>query len=280
MITGKTKIIGLFGDPVGHSFSPAMHNAAFRYKGLDYVYVPFNVKAEFLKEATQGASALNLRGYNVTIPHKTRIIDYLLEVDPTAALIGAVNTVKIQDGLSKGYNTDGIGAIRAIEEITSISNKKVIILGAGGASRAVSFQLLSSYEVELLILNRTPEKAFELKCDLENNLKTTLSAGGFELLDKEIDSADILINTTPRGMHPHEDDEPILKAQGIPHNMVVNDLVYNPLETGLIKEATKAGATTISGLKMLLYQGVEAFKIWTGQEPPADIMEKALYDFL
>lgn len=280
MITGKTKLVGIFGDPVAHTLSPPMHNAAFDYLGLDYAYIPFRVKREHLKVAIDGVKALHIQGFNVTIPHKTTILDYLDQVDETANLIGAVNTVKIQDGETIGFNTDGLGALKAIQEKTTLNHKKVVILGAGGAARAVSFQLLKSHDVELVILNRTPKRAIQLKNDLERNFKSKVLAGGWELMETEIKGADIIIHTTPRGMHPHEDEKPLLRAKDMHSQLLVNDLVYNPLQTGLLKEAELAGARTISGLKMLLYQGAEAFKIWTGREAPLQIMEKSLKKLL
>lgn len=268
------------GDPIAHTLSPAMHNAAFKYLGLNYKYIPFQVKADHLKAGVKGAVALNIKGYNVTIPHKTTIINYLDQVEETANLIGAVNTVKIEKGESKGYNTDGIGAVKSIQENKNISQKKVIILGAGGAAKAISYQLLALYEVELVILNRTIPRANQLKDDLEKNFKNNITAGGLSLIDQEIKDADILIDTTPRGMHPHENDKPLVRAEQMHSQLLVNDLVYNPLETSILKEADKAGASTVSGLKMLLYQGVESFKIWTGEEPPLEIMEKTIKELL
>lgn len=277
MITGKTNVFGIIGDPVEHSLSPGMHNAAFKELGLDNIYVPFQVKAENLEDAILGAQSLGIKGFNVTIPHKKEVINYLDYLDIAAGLIGAVNTIEFGKNGAVGHNTDGIGAVKAIEEVTPVKNKKVVVLGAGGASRAITFQLLLSGVDNLIIANRTVEKAIELKTDLDEKLDHEVRVSGLdEKLTQEIKDTDILINTTPVGMYPNIHQKPVLNAAMMHQELVVNDIVYNPLKTGLLKEADKAGAKSISGLKMLMYQGVEAFKIWTGIEPPVEIFQSAL----
>ncbi|MCK9151739.1 shikimate dehydrogenase [Methanobacterium alcaliphilum] len=280
MITGKTKLLGLIGDPVEHSLSSPMHNAAFDFLDMDYVYVPFHVKKEYLGEAIVGAQALNIKGMNVTIPHKREIMNHLTKIDKAAELIGAVNTIKFDSDEIIGYNTDGIGAVRALEDIAPVKEKKVVILGAGGAARAVAFQLILSKVDKISILNRSLEKAESLKKDIDGKITSNIIAGGLNLLEKEISNADILIDTTPVGMYPHHNDSPIVSFDMMHSDLLVNDLVYNPLDTVLLKEAKKAEAKTVSGIKMLIYQGVESFKIWTGQEPPVEIMEKAVLTLL
>lgn len=277
MITGKTNVFGIIGDPVEHSLSPGMHNAAFKELGLDNIYVPFQVKAENLEDAILGAQSLGIKGFNVTIPHKKEVINYLDYLDIAAGLIGAVNTIEFGKNGAVGHNTDGIGAVKAIEEVTPVKNKKVVVLGAGGASRAITFQLLLSGVDNLIIANRTVEKAIELKTDLDEKLDHEVRVSGLdEKLTQEIKDTDILINTTPVGMYPNIHQKPVVNAAMMHQELVVNDIVYNPLKTGLLKEADKAGAKSISGLKMLMYQGVEAFKIWTGIEPPVEIFQSAL----
>ena len=274
-LKASTNIVGLIGHPVSHSFSPLMHNEAFRDLNLDYAYLVFDVKEDNLKNAIEGAKALNIKGLNVTIPHKINVIPYLEELDEIASLIGAVNTIDFKE--MKGYNTDGIGAVKAIEEVTPIKNKKIVVAGAGGASRAISFYLAKYNAESITILNRNQKKAEKLAEDILNsNLCSSVQSNSITTIDSTISDADILINTTPVGMHPKSDEKPITTALSINEDMVVFDAVYNPNETGLLKETLKAGATPVYGIKMLLYQGAECFKIWTSQHPPIDVMESAL----
>ena len=272
-IKGSTNIVGLIGHPVEHSFSPPMHNAAFKKLGMDYVYAAFDVDPNNLKEAIGGARALNIKGFNVTIPHKIEVMKYLAEIDEIASLIGAVNTIDFKD--LKGYNTDGIGAIKAIGEVTNVKNKNIVIAGAGGASRAISFYLAKYGADSLTILNRNVEKAQGLAFDvLSSGLIDSVESNSIDSMD--LTDMDILINTTPVGMHPNVDDAPIALAGDMHEDLVVFDAVYNPNETGLLKEAIKAGAKPVYGIKMLLYQGAESFEIWTGKKAPIDAMEEAL----
>jgi shikimate dehydrogenase len=276
MIDAKTKVIGLIGHPVEHSFSPIMHNAAFKDKGLNYVYVAFDVLPENLKYVIDGAKALGIVGFNVTIPHKIDIMKYLDEVDRDAQLIGAVNTIKIEDGRAIGYNTDGIGARIALEEeIGKVKDKNIVIYGAGGAARAVAFELAK--DNNLVIANRTVEKAEALAKEIAEKLNKKFGEEvKFAGLDVNLEGVDIIINATPIGMHPNVDVEPIVKAENMSKDMVVMDLIYNPLETVLLKEAKKANAKAINGLGMLIYQGAVAFKIWTGVEPNIEVMKDAI----
>lgn len=279
VIKGSTKVVGLIGEPVEHSFSPPMHNEAFKTLGLDYVYVPFNVSPDNLKSAIGGANSLNIQGLNVTIPHKINVINYLKELDPIAELIGAVNTIDFKN--LKGYNTDGIGCIRAIEEVIKIKDKNIVVAGAGGAARAIVFYLAKYGAEEVNILNRNLKKAENLTNDLlASNLISNVNSSDISEISKFISDADILIDTTPIGMHPNVSDEPIVKAADIHEELVVNDIVYNPNETVLLKEAIKANAKVVYGIKMLLYQGAESFKIWTGREAPIDVMEAKLKETL
>ncbi len=272
-IKGSTNIVGLIGHPVEHSFSPPMHNAAFKKLGMDYVYTAFDVDSNNLKEAIDGARALNIKGFNVTIPHKIEVMKYLAEIDEIASLIGAVNTIDFKD--LKGYNTDGIGAIKAIGEVTNVKNKNIVIVGAGGASRAISFYLAKYGADSLTILNRNVDKAQGLASDvLSSGLIDDVESNSIDSMD--LTDADILINTTPVGMHPNVDDTPIALAGDMHEDLVVFDAVYNPNETGLLKEAVKASAKPVYGIKMLLYQGAESFEIWTGKKAPVDAMGEAL----
>ena len=274
-IKGSTNIVGLIGHPVEHSFSPPMHNAAFKALGMDYAYVAFDVDPSNLESAIDGAKSLNVKGFNVTIPHKIEVMKHLDEIDEVARLIGAVNTIDFKD--MKGYNTDGIGAVKAIEEVSPIKNRKVVVAGAGGASRAISFYITKYGADELTILNRNVEKAQNLAQDvLDSGLIANVKAGSVSEIKGYLADADILIDTTPVGMHPNIDDEPIAKSVDMHEDLVVFDAVYNPNETVLIRQAINAGAKPVYGIKMLLYQGAESFRIWTGREAPVDVMEDAL----
>ena len=278
-IKGSTNIVGLIGHPVEHSFSPPMHNAAFDALNMDYAYVAFDVNSNDLKSAIEGAESLNIKGFNVTIPHKVDVMQYLDELDEVARLIGAVNTIDFKN--LKGYNTDGIGAVKAIEEVTSIKNKNVVVAGAGGASRAISFYIAKYGAESLTILNRNEAKAESLASDVsDSGLIGEVASDSINAIGNYMDGADVLIDTTPLGMHPNINDEPIVKADMMDEDLVVFDAVYNPNETVLIKEAIKANAKPVYGIKMLLYQGAESFKIWTGKTAPVDVMEKALRNTL
>lgn len=272
-IKGSTNIVGLIGHPVEHSFSPPMHNAAFKVLNMDWAYVAFDVNPSNLNSAIEGAESLGIKGFNVTIPHKIEVMKYLDEIDEVASLIGAVNTIDFKN--MKGYNTDGIGAVKAIEEATSIKNRKVVVAGAGGASRAISFYIAKYGAESLTILNRNVEKAQRLADDI--NLIDEVKADSIKNIKNHVADADILIDTTPVGMHPNvDDDDAIVSAEDMHEDLVVFDAVYNPNQTSLIKEAIKANAKPVYGIKMLLYQGAESFRIWTGQNPPVDVMEDAL----
>jgi shikimate dehydrogenase len=277
MITGKTNVVGLIGDPVGHSLSPVMHNAAFKYLNIDFVYVPFLVKKRNLQNAIDGAKFLNLKGLNVTIPHKTEVIKFLDELDTSAKLVNAVNTILFEESKAKGYNTDGLGAVKALEEITNIKDKRIVIMGAGGAAKAVLSQVIYKGAKSVLIANRTLENAIKLRKILNDKFIDKVQCLGFtdELKDVVMNS-DIVINTTPVGMYPKVHEKPLLTATDMHSDLIVYDLVYNPLKTVLLKEAEKAGAKPLSGIKMLIYQGMESFKIWTNIYPPYSIFEEAL----
>ncbi len=268
IINGNTKIVGLIGHPVEHTFSPQMHNAAFSKLNMNYIYAAFDVKPENLEKAIKNAEALDIKGFNVTIPHKVNVIQYLNDIDETAKQIGAVNTIDFKN--LKGYNTDGLGAVKAIEEITKVKNKNILIAGAGGASRAIAFYLKKNNVNEITILNRNIQKAQNLADELE------ASSDSISQINKYMENTDILINTTPIGMYPNINDTPITNAENMHEEQVVFDAVYNPNKTQLLNEAIKAGAKPVYGIKMLLYQGAESFRIWTGKKPPIKTMEETL----
>ncbi len=275
-LNGKTVICGLMGDPVEHSVSPAMHNAAFHRLGLNYAYLPFRVSKEGLPGAVQGIRALHIAGVNVTIPHKTSIIPLLDEIDPLARRIGAVNVVHNKSGRLFGSNTDADGFLRMLKE-QGIDGHGLhaAVLGAGGASRAVCFAL-ASLGCEITILNRTLQKALDCADDMEKYAGRTFSA--LELnthnLAAALEEAGLIVNATSLGMAPRADESPIDRGL-LKRRHIVVDIVYNPVKTGLLSQAQKAGARTIGGLDMLAWQGALSFEIWTGRRAPLDVMRRA-----
>ena len=275
MISAKTRICGLIGDPVEHSVSPVMHNAAFSSLGLDYIYLPFRVEKGQLARAIDGVRALNIRGLNVTIPHKVTVIPFLDELETLAERIGAVNTIVNDNGHLKGYNTDASGFVKALlERGIEPRGKKIVILGAGGASRAISFTL-AERDADLAILNRQLEMdwAVELASSISRFLGKDVKA--LELneqnLSAVLENADILVNATSVGMSPNSDETPV-PAKLLKAGLVVFDIVYNPIKTRLLTEAEVAGAETIDGLDMLVWQGALAFEMWTVVKAPVGIM--------
>jgi len=276
MISGKTKVCGVIGDPIEHTMSPVMHNAAFKELGLDYLYVPLRVSKEELGKAVESIRALNMRGVNVTLPHKVAIIPFLDKLDPLAKKIGAVNTIVNDDGVLTGYNTDATGFLQALlDKGVKPEGKKVVILGAGGASRAISF-ILAERGTHLVILNRLLE--FDWAEELAQRIsQISKKVRALELNEKNLEmmleGADILINATSVGMHPDVNKTPV-PARLLKPGLIVFDIVYSPIKTRLLKEAEAAGAQTIGGLDMLIWQGAIAFEKWTGQKAPLDLMKK------
>jgi shikimate dehydrogenase len=275
-----TKVICVIGDPIDHSLSPRMHNAAFKHLGLNYVYVPFRVLKADLKYAVRGIRALNIRGFNVTIPHKVSIMKFLDEVDSTALKIGSVNTVVNEDGKLLGYNTDGLGFSEALrEEGVNPEGKRVVLIGAGGASRAVSFYLAGMCS-KLTILNRTRSRAVKLAREL-TSLGCKVYGKGLttKSLEKELADCDLLVNTTSVGMYPNVGESPVPR-NFLRKDLVVFDIVYNPLETLLLSYAREIGAKAVDGVGMLVNQGAIGFKMWTGVEAPKDVMRRAVIESL
>ncbi len=279
IISTKTKLIGLLGYPLGHSLSPLMHSAAFESLGLDKIYIPIEVSPENLETVVKGMAKMNFEGFNVTIPHKIEIMKYLDEVDEYAKCIGAVNTVAVNEGSLKGYNTDGMGFLKSFEESTGtkIDGKNVFILGSGGASRAISMTLAMNNANKIYICNRTYEKAVSLTEDITKQSGANCLAvkHEYEEMKEAITDCHVLINTTSVGMSPYIDSSPLDRELLCP-SLTVCDAVYNPRKTKLLKEAEEIGCKTVEGLKMLVYQGALAFEIWTGIKPPAELMFKAI----
>lgn len=274
-ISGKTKLCGIIGDPVEHTMSPAMHNASFRKAGLDYLYVPFRVKKEALGKAIEGMKALNIRGLNVTIPHKVAVLQYLDKLDPLAEKIGAVNTIVNDNGVLTGYNTDASGFLQALlgKDIEP-KGQNIVILGAGGASRAVSF-ILAERGANLVILNRSPDGAKKLADSISptSGKKVAALELNRENLAKTLSKADMLVNTTSVGMTPNTDQTSVT-ADLLRSSLIVFDIVYNPVRTKLLREAETAGAKIIGGLDMLVWQGALAFEKWTGRKAPLELMRQ------
>jgi shikimate dehydrogenase len=273
MIRGSTKVVALIGDPVEKSLSPPIHNEAFRALKLDYVYVAFRVPRELLPKAVEAVKTLGLVGLNVTIPHKIAIVSLLDALDKSASLVGAVNTVKNDGGELIGYNTDGIGAIKVLEQkVGELAGKRVLVLGAGGAARAISFALAEK-GVDLTIANRTVGRAKELATDLERKLGVRPRVIGIKpwVLGQALKETDILINATAVGMYPRT-RETLVTGKMLHSNLIVFDIVYQPLYTRLLREAREAGAKIITGLEMLVNQAALSFEIWTGKQAPLELM--------
>jgi len=279
-IMATTKIYGIFGHPVSHSLSPAMHNSAFSALGLDCVYVAFDISPEGIGKAAEAVRTLGISGVNITIPHKESIIPHLDEVAPEAELTGAVNTVKNDGGRLSGHNTDVGGFLRAVREDLGIEpeGSKVFLAGAGGAARAVMSAFCMNGAKKIYILNRTREKALRLASEFGvrfGKIKIEpIRHGDVKAIEAGLGKADILVNSTSSGMDGREVlDLPLDKMK---KTSVVYDLVYKPRDTRLVKEARGLGLKASGGLGMLLYQGALSFEIWTGRQAPVDVMRKAL----
>lgn len=268
-ITAKTKMCIIIGDPVEHSLSPTMHNAAYHALGIDdqFVFTAAHVKVENVKEVITAMRVMGIRGLTCTIPHKIEVMKYLEEIDATAQKIGAVNTVVNEHGILKGYNTDWLGVKTPLEKIVNLSDKKVALIGAGGAARAMAYAVTHA-GASLTVFNRTREKAEKLAKDFSGQAKSM----------EEIESVkdcDIILNSTALGMHPHENESPV-PSEYLHKNHIVFDAVYAPHETKLLREAKQQGAQCIHGIEMLLYQGTAQFEIYTKHKAPEDVMRRIL----
>lgn len=276
MISGKTKIYGIFGYPVEHTFSPGMHNSAFKKLGMDACYVPFAVPPEKLDNAVRSVISLGLCGLNVTVPHKERVLVYLDELSKEARLIGAVNTIEVRKGRLIGHNTDGRGFLRSLREHGGLDpkGKTFLFIGSGGAARAVGFSLALAGAAAIVFRDLDAQKASLLANDIREKTGVPAVTIGQEKLPEYAADADCLINATPLGLR-RTDPLPI-PAELVQKKHLVCDLVYNPPDTALLKMAKKRGAKRLAGLGMLLYQGVIAFEIWTGEKAPVPVMKNAL----
>lgn len=274
LIDAKTKVYCLIGDPVEHSISPLIFNTIFKHLGLNSVYIAFHVKPENLESAINGFKAIDIKGFNVTIPHKIRITKLIDYVDAKAQLINAVNVVSNCNGVLKGYNTDGYGALKALKSSNVIvSGKTVTLIGAGGASRAIAFTIAYENPEKIYIVNRTLTRAEELAYSLKSRVNAKPCSFNDLYAFRE---ADIIINCTPVGMYPNVNESPF-DCSLLKNECVVMDIVYNPIETKLLREAKALGLKTIDGVPMLVYQAALAFKIWMNQYPPIDLMMATAY---
>ena len=263
-IDQRTSLYGVLGYPVRHSLSPAIHNAAFAAKGINAVYLAFETMD--VEGAMQAMRPLGIKGMSVTIPYKSAVIPFLDKLDRLAEDIGAVNTVVNQDGCLVGYNTDATGALKALEQKIDLMGKDCLIVGAGGAARAIGY-ILKEHGVRLTITNRTSFKGESLAERLDCSFIPWEERGGCK--------PDIVIQTTPIGMTPNIDECP-LPGSAIRRGMTVMDVVYNPAHTRLLKIARAKGCNIVSGVSMFVHQGVEQFRLWTGIEPPVRFMEQTV----
>lgn len=280
-IDGKTRVCAVIGNPVEHSLSPALHNEAFRHKGLNICYTAFRV--DDLAGALAGMRALNLLGLSVTIPHKVAVLSHLDEVDETAQRIGSVNTVLNRDNKLIGYNSDGMGALRALQDAgIELKGKRVTVLGSGGAARAIAFALAKEVAFKKMLLLGIDTKECSALCDDLRQVVSfpvTKAQLSRETLERHIPESDGVIHCTPVGMSPRN-RESLLNRNDLNPEQFVFDIVYTPLKTRLLQEAEAAGCRVIPGVEMFIYQAVFQFELWTGRKAPVDCMRKVVMEAL
>ncbi|WP_343101447.1 shikimate dehydrogenase [Romboutsia sp. MSSM.1001216sp_RTP31141st1_G3_RTP31141_220114] len=278
MINSTTKLVGLLGHPIKQSFSPSIHNYLFKKYNQNNIYCCFDVKESDLEEAVRSIKTLNMRGCNVTIPHKVNVMKFLENIDKNARLIGAVNTIKNDEGFLTGYNTDGLGFVKSIlDKGYDLNNKKIMIIGAGGSSRSIAVQLASNKVKSIEIRNRSIQKAMEISEIIRDNFKIASTYSNKTIDKNDIEDIDILINTTPVGMESNEC--PIDESIRVKGDLLVCDIVYKPQNTSFIKWAKSNNLDVVYGIDMLINQGLEAFYIWTGIKPSKEdeLYLKGLY---
>lgn len=278
-ISGHTGLLALIGSPVGHSGSPAMYNYSFERLGLDYAYVAFDIKVDEVKDAIAAMKTFKMRGCNVTMPCKMEVVKYMDELSPAARIIGAVNTIVNDDGKLTGHITDGEGFVNNLRDHgIDVCNKKIVIAGSGGAAIAIQVQCALDGAREITIFNRTVAKAEETARKIRKEVPTCV-VNVYDIADtakmtEEIASGDIFVNATSVGMSPNVDESVVTDVSAFRQGLVVADIVYEPKETRLLREAKEAGCTCVTGKGMLLWQGVSAFKLYTGEEMPvAEVKE-------
>lgn len=283
-ITGYTQLTGLLGSPVKHSISPMMHNTGFQALGLDFVYLCFDVNEETLEDAVKGLRTLHVKGFNLTMPNKNKILEYLDELSPAARLIGAVNTVENREGKLIGHNTDGIGFMRAVrEQDIDVAGKCITLMGIGGAATAICTQAALDGAGRIYVFARMTSKYLPRMKELIRRLKKET---GCEILlcdnedkdrlKKSLRESVLLVNATSVGMAPDEEGCILPGKDYLHEGLAVGDIVYNPWETRLLRMAKEAGCKWFNGYAMLLYQGAEAFRIWTGKEMPVEVVREKL----
>jgi shikimate dehydrogenase len=276
IIHGTTRTCGLIGNPVGHSISPVIHNTLADICGTDLVYTTFKVEKDDVASAVKGAYALNILGLNVTVPHKQAVMETLVDIDPLAKAIGAVNTLQRVDGGYKGYNTDILGLERELEdENVDLKGSNAVILGAGGAARAIAFLCASKSPKSVTILNRTLEKAQNIADAVNSYFKSDIAkADTIDRADKLPVKDYVVIQATSVGLYPNVDDVPVSSPEFYENARVGVDIIYNPYTTKFMKLMQEHGKPACNGLKMLLYQGVAAFEIWNGCKVSKEMAEK------
>lgn len=277
----NTKVTGVIGHPIKHTFSPFIQNVSYELKNMDYIYLPFDIPASNLKSALKGAVALGIKGLNVTIPHKENVLNLMNDVSEEASIIGSVNTIVNEMGKLTGYNTDVNGIYETlIQYKKSIAGKEVSVVGAGGAARAVIYTLIRHFKPSIIyLINRTEQRAESLK----NYFMNTMKFDSFRTLElfppnlvEVFNNSKLIVNATSVGMFPDAEDVITTLGNSFTKGQIVFDLVYNPPQTALLKLAASKGATVLEGLKMLVYQSAKSFELWTGEQMPVDQVYKSL----
>ncbi|EXG87499.1 shikimate dehydrogenase [Clostridium sp. ASBs410] len=284
-ISGKTGLLGLIGSPVGHSGSPAMYNYCFEKLGLDYVYLAFDIKVEEVEKAIDAIKTFRMRGCNVTMPCKNEAVKYMDELSPAARIIGAVNTIVNEDGRLTGHITDGQGFVDNLRDHgVEIAGKKIIVCGGGGAAAAIQVQCalegareISVFNIKDAFFERTLQTAEKIRQEKPECVVNVYDIADNEKMREEIASSDILANATIVGMKPMDQESVVKDVTMFRPGLVVVDAVYNPKETKMLREAKAAGCTCIDGQGMLVWQGAEAFKLYTGQEMPVQEVKELFF---
>lgn len=284
-ITGHTGLTALLGSPVAHSISPMMHNESFRYHNLDYVYLCFDVNEEGLAIAVDGLKKIGIRGFNLTMPNKNKMIEFVDHLSPAGELIGAINTVVNDDGILTGHNTDGVGFMRSLEDAGhNVIGKTMTVLGAGGAATAICAQAALDGVKCIHIFARTTSRFWNRTAEFVKKINEMTNCQAIlhdnddkEALRQALKESALLVNASSVGMAPNTDASLIEDPSYFHQGLIVYDAIYNPRETKLLRLAREAGCETCNGLYMLLYQGAEAFRIWTGKEMPVDLIKEKYF---